>query len=132
MNWAPGVSRRPAAPGRASRKRGSRKAALDNIRIVDLTVVLAGPYGTMFLGDMGAQVIRVETCSSCRPPAGAVRQAQQEAEANAPMSMYPDKDPGERPWNRYAGFNAHGRNKYGITADLRTPEGKDVSGSWWR
>ena len=103
------------------------KLPLEDIRVADLTVVLAGPYGTMFLGDLGAQVVRVETLQQLSATSrGQFARPSKEAEANAPMSMYPDKDPGERPWNRYAGFNAHGRNKYGITVDLRTPEGKDV------
>ncbi len=113
----------PATPGGSS----GAELPLEDIRIADLTVVLAGPYGTMFLGDLGAQVVRVETLQQLSATSrGQFARPSREAEANAPMSMYPDKDPGERPWNRYAGFNAHGRNKYGITVDLRTPEGKDV------
>jgi formyl-CoA transferase len=34
--------------------------ALDGVVIVDLTQVLAGPYGTMLLADMGATVVKVE------------------------------------------------------------------------
>jgi len=37
---------------------------LDGVRVVDLTAMLAGPYATMFLTDLGADVVKVE------PPSG--------------------------------------------------------------
>ena len=57
---------------------------------------------------------------------GQLARPSKEAEAKAPTSRYPDRDPGERPWNRTAMFNAHARNKHSVTADLHTPEGRDV------
>jgi crotonobetainyl-CoA:carnitine CoA-transferase CaiB-like acyl-CoA transferase len=117
----------PAADRSPSGEDGKAWLPLEGIRVIDMTVVLAGPYGTMFLGDMGAEVIRVETLNQLSATSrGQFARPNREAEAKAPTSAFPDKDPGARAWNRFAGFNAHGRNKYGITVDLRTPEGIDI------
>lgn len=82
---------------------------LAGVRIVDLTAVWAGPYGTRLLADMGADVIKVEGVTNpdlVRGIAGA-----------SPAS-------GERSWDRSPYFNEYNRNKRGITLELTTPEGK--------
>jgi CoA:oxalate CoA-transferase len=74
--------------------------ALEGIRVIDLTQVMAGPYCCMLLGDMGADVIKVE------PPEG---------EASRQMAF--ELAPGVS-----GPFLAVNRNKRGITLDLKQPE----------
>lgn len=76
--------------------------ALDNIKILDLSRVLAGPYCTMILGDLGAEVIKVETpiygddTRSWGPP------------FQEDVSAY---------------YLCANRNKKSVTIDLKSPEG---------
>ena len=77
---------------------------LDGVVVLDCTQVMAGPFCTLLLGDMGADVIKVE-----RPEGDDVRR----------------QGP---PWiaGRAASFMAINRNKRSIVLNLRTDEGKDV------
>ena len=77
---------------------------LDGIRVLDLTRILSGPFASMFLADMGAEVIKVEDPAMGDP----VRH--QGAAVNG-YSLY------------FANFN---RNKRSLTLDLRHPEAKVV------
>jgi crotonobetainyl-CoA:carnitine CoA-transferase CaiB-like acyl-CoA transferase len=97
--------------------------------VLDLTVVWAGPYTTCILGDLGADVIRVDNPYVFpsatrgvlpRPPAEIV------PDLGGIFGGYPDLDPGDRPWNRTALFNAHARNKRSVTLDLRRPLGREA------
>jgi len=78
--------------------------ALDDIRIVDLTRVIAGPYATTLLADMGAQIIKIEL-----PERG-----------DDGRYGYPTVD------GVPVVFLALNRNKKGITLDLRKPQGAEL------
>lgn len=76
--------------------------ALEHIRILDLSRVLAGPYCTMILGDLGAEVIKVEG------PGGSDETRKWGPPFKNNVSAY------------YLSAN---RNKKSITADLKSEEG---------
>jgi crotonobetainyl-CoA:carnitine CoA-transferase CaiB-like acyl-CoA transferase len=114
---------RPTRP--VERQRGT--LPLEGIRVLDLGVVLAGPYAAMALGDLGAEVIRVESTRRFPPSTRGflARPSKELAMTLGPLGGgYPDRDPGERPWNRYPLFNLTGRNKLGMTVDMRDEEGR--------
>ena len=77
---------------------------LKGIRVLDLTRVLAGPYCAMLLGDMGAEVIKIEE---------------------------PGKGDDTRGWPPFAAgestyFMSVNRNKKSVTLNLKAPEGRDL------
>src|SRR5215469_1111380 len=99
---------------------------LEGLRILDLGIALAVPYGTSLLADLGAQVIRVESTQVFpNQTRGILAHPSREAiQTMAPISGgYPDRDPGERPFNRFPWANCTGRNKLGMTVDLRKESG---------
>jgi len=77
-----------------------QKSALDGVRVLDFSQVMAGPFCTMLLADMGADVIKVE------PPEG---------DSSRRMGL---SKGGEGPT-----FWAVNRNKRGIAVNLKDPRG---------
>src|SRR6185369_8006123 len=75
---------------------------LEGVRIVDMTSVLMGPFASQMLGDMGADVIKVEA------PAGDITRQ---------IGPQPDKGMGPH-------FMHNNRNKRSIVLDLKHADGK--------
>ena len=82
---------------------------LEGIRVVDWTIWQQGPVASVMLGDLGAEVIKVEERVGGDPGRGVLR-AQ-------------GLDLTDRP-NFY--FEANNRNKKGITVDLKKPAGVEI------
>ncbi len=94
-------------------------AALEGIRVLDLTRVWSGPLACRMLADFGAEVIRVEDKAARGPsriPSAYARGS----------GFYPDGEAGERPWNRNGFLNKMNRNKLSLTVELDTEAGADV------
>ncbi len=82
---------------------------LEGIRVLDVTHIVAGPFCSMILADMGAEVIKIE-----RPRVG------DRSRVNTPFRDGPD---GQRVSVRFLGVN---RNKKSVTLDLRDPRCKSA------
>ena len=76
---------------------------LEGLRVLDLSRILAGPFCTMMLGDMGAEVIKIEN-----PQGG-----------DDTRSWPPFYEGGESSY-----FQSVNRNKRSLTLDLKSEEGK--------
>ncbi|MBW2285628.1 MAG: CoA transferase [Deltaproteobacteria bacterium] len=103
---------------------------LEGIRVIAIGVVWAGPFATQLLADWGAEVIRVESLhhfTFLTRGFPMIRPTKELVRARPTwVTAYPDWDPGEKPWNSYPIFQAHGRNKLSCTMDLRKPKGLDL------
>src|SRR5687767_1077309 len=80
-----------------------RRGALDGIRVIDVTQVMAGPFCAMVLADLGADVIKIE------PPAGDSTRGMAGASGTDSPS-----------------FNAVNRGKRSVVVNLKSPEGRSV------
>ncbi len=106
----------------------SRKP-LEGYRVLDLCVVWAGPFATMLLADLGADVIKAENPFVFQPMTrGAIARPPQMLldSAIAWAGGLPGGVPGLHPWNYNPTFVSLYRNKKSFTVDLRRQEGMAV------
>ena len=85
--------------------------ALNGVRIVEFGQLIAIPFATKLLADMGAEVIRIESCTRL--------------ELYRASGFY-DNNPSGDWWNRAVNFYEQNRNKLSLTLDLTKPEGRSA------
>lgn len=90
----------------------TNKAPLAGYRVLDLSRVLAGPWCSQLLADLGAEVIKIE-----RPESG------DETRAWGPPYL---KDADGNDTSESAYYCAINRNKQSVTVDIATPEGQKI------
>jgi len=107
--WLPAT--RPAATRRRRRSGpATRGGALDGVRVLDLTWVLAGPYVTKTLAEHGAEIVKVESSHRKDPTRFAPG-----------MRLRPGAGPDDSGY--FLNFN---RNKRSLALNLRTPRGQEI------
>ncbi|WP_447771238.1 CaiB/BaiF CoA transferase family protein [Variovorax boronicumulans] len=88
----------------------TKPAALDGIKVLDLSRVLAGPWCTQILADLGADVVKIE-----RPGVG------DDTRTWGPPFV---KDANGHDTDQASYFTSCNRNKRSVTIDMATPEGQ--------
>ncbi|WP_322997291.1 CaiB/BaiF CoA-transferase family protein [Castellaniella sp.] len=91
---------------------GAPQGALSGIRVLDLSRILAGPWATQILGDLGADVIKIE-----RPDSG------DDTRGWGPPWMKDEQGQDSRVAAYYLCAN---RNKRSVTVDMASPQGQDL------
>jgi crotonobetainyl-CoA:carnitine CoA-transferase CaiB-like acyl-CoA transferase len=97
-----------SAHERVAPMREGRSGPLADVRVLDLTSAIAGPWCSMMLADLGADVVKVE------PPDG---------DPQRWLGPFTREDEERRIG---AAFGSYNRNKRGIALDLSTPEGREA------
>lgn len=104
--YSSGMEKRPQ-----TEKEGT-KTALGHLKVLDLTRILAGPWATQNLADMGAEIIKIE-----RPLVG------DDTRGWGPPFL---KDAEGRETRDSSYFLSANRGKQSVTVDLATPEGQEI------
>ena len=101
----------PTSPANSHQSRATPHGPLSGVRVLDLSRVLAGPWATQMLADLGAEVIKIE-----RPGVGDDTRAW-----GPPFTTKTDGSKGDAAY-----FLCANRGKKSVALDLATPEGAAV------
>lgn len=103
-----------------------RRLPLQGVRILSQAIVWAGPFGSMILADMGADIIEVESIQHLNPTRAGMRHLPPAILEGPTGALYLNRDGSEGFWNRQAFYNFAKRGHRSITLDLRREEGREL------
>ena len=95
-----------------------QRLPLEHVRATVLTQAWAGAFTTRLLADMGAEVIQIESLDRIDPWRGGY--------PPRTSGVYPNGDPGLRPFDRNASYNSVNTGKMGITLDLNDEDARSA------
>jgi crotonobetainyl-CoA:carnitine CoA-transferase CaiB-like acyl-CoA transferase len=106
----------------------SQKLPLEGIRVVDMTVIWAGPSAAWLLGALGAEVIHVDNPHHQPDYSRGFLLWPPESQIDNPDTYmyFPENKLGARPWNRQAFYVRGLWNRLSCCIDIDKPEGKEV------
>jgi len=107
-NWSTPLNTPHEATPNSADPLAPTAGSLGGVVVLDLSRVLAGPYATQILADLGATVIKVEN----------------PADPDVSRGFPPYLTSGEDEFSAY--YGQYNRGKFGIAIDLRSDEGKEI------
>ena len=103
-----------------------RKPPLAGVRVLAQGLVWAGPFGTMILADLGAEVIEIESIQHLNPTRTQLRHIPDAVLQGRAGIRYLNRDGSEGFWNRVTVFNYAKRGHLSATFDLQSERGREL------
>ncbi|MDA3039017.1 MAG: CoA transferase [Actinomycetota bacterium] len=110
LGWVPASSPTPDATRPTIREPEVTGLPLAGLRVLDLTMMWAGPYATKLLAELGAEIVKIESPSAW----------------DNIRTLVPQDPSIPDPWNSAYYFNEYNHSKKSLTLDLAQPAGREV------
>jgi len=99
-------------PKHALQMNGEMRRPLEGVRVIDFTLVWAGPMATRVLSELGADVIRIASLEYLW--------------RGLEFSTWPENDPGDEPWNRQSYYLEKFLGKRELALEVTQPRGREI------